>query len=72
MDQVLALYENIQRDPLEFPLEVDMSSGLRMLLTAMMEKTPDKRITLEKVGRVDVFRYCSKPPTPRQEVVSAS
>lgn len=48
-DQVMALYEKIQNDPLEFPQEVNMSSGLRRLLRAMMEKGPDKRITLDQV-----------------------
>lgn len=45
----MALYEKIQKDPLEFPAEVNMSSGLKRLLTAMMEKEPAKRITLEQV-----------------------
>lgn len=47
----MALYEKIQNEPLEFPAEVNMSSGLKRLLTAMMEKEPAKRITLEQVHR---------------------
>lgn len=49
MKQVMALYDKIQNDPLEFPSEVNMSSGLRRLLRAMMEKDPAKRITLDEV-----------------------
>ncbi|CAM9644716.1 unnamed protein product, partial [Scytosiphon promiscuus] len=48
-NQVMALYEKIQNDPLEFPPEVNMSAGLRKLLQAMMEKDPGKRITLDEV-----------------------
>ncbi|CAM9447180.1 unnamed protein product, partial [Hapterophycus canaliculatus] len=48
-NQVMALYEKIQNDPLEFPPEVNMSAGLRRLLQAMMEKKPAKRITLDQV-----------------------
>lgn len=47
--QVMALYEKIQNEPLHFPPEVNMSSGLRRLLTAMMEKEPANRIPLEQV-----------------------
>ena len=47
--QVMALYEKIQNDPLDFPSEVNMSPGLKRLLTAMMEKEPAKRIALDQV-----------------------
>lgn len=45
----MALYEKIQNHPLEFPIEVNMSAGLRRLLRAMMEKNPAKRTTLDQV-----------------------
>lgn len=45
----MVLYEKIQNDPLEFPPEVNMSAGLKRLLTAMMEKGAAQRITLDQV-----------------------
>lgn len=45
----MVLYEKIQKDPLEFPPEVNMSAGLKRLLLVMMEKNPAQRITLEQV-----------------------
>lgn len=52
----MVLYEKIQKDPLEFPPEVDMCPGLRRLLRAMMEKDPANRIPLDQVES-DVSRW---------------
>eukprot|EP00903_Cladosiphon_okamuranus_P018574 g17097.t1 len=48
-NQVMALYDKIQNDPLEFPPEVNMSVGLKRLLRAMMEKGAAQRVTLDQV-----------------------
>lgn len=48
----MVLYEKIQNNRLEFPPEVNMSTGLKRLLWAMMEKSSAKRITLEQVSRI--------------------
>lgn len=47
--KVMLLYEKIQNDPLEFPPEVNLSAGLKRLLTAMMAKGAAQRITLDQV-----------------------
>ena len=45
---VLELFDNIQNDPLTFPVTIG-STPLRDLLTQMLEKDPEKRISLEGI-----------------------
>jgi len=46
-ESVLELYENIQHKPVEIPKT--LSENLKVLLTRLLEKDPEKRVTLDEI-----------------------
>eukprot|EP00958_Prasinococcus_capsulatus_P002180 scaffold201_cov405-Prasinococcus_capsulatus_cf.AAC.4 len=43
------MYKMIKQDPVSFPEDVDTSENLKSLLREMLEKSPEKRITLKQI-----------------------
>lgn len=52
---VPAVYEKIQNDSLQFPASCSISVELKDLIEHMLEKDPNKRITLPKIKVIYIF-----------------
>lgn len=48
-NNVPAVYEKIKNDVLHFPATIAISSELRDLIEGMLEKDPNKRLTLPQI-----------------------
>ena len=46
-DLILDLFEMIKNDPLEFPKDIEVPEAIKSLISQLMEKDPEKRITME-------------------------
>ncbi|KAH9872711.1 hypothetical protein J1614_005105 [Plenodomus biglobosus] len=67
---MIELYESIRSDPLEF--DTDCNDELKHLLQKLMEKDPQKRITIEEIREHPwVTRQGTDPLLPKSENVSS-
>lgn len=66
-DVIMRLFDNIANQPLQMPQSVVVSEPLKALLTAMLEKDPEKRMNMHDIRRCDWYknRY---PPDESERV----
>lgn len=57
-DNIVALYNKIRNQPVEFPEIPVVTEKLKELIRKMLIKEPSKRITLPEI-KVVVFHFCS-------------
>ncbi|KHN81717.1 Serine/threonine-protein kinase par-4, partial [Toxocara canis] len=55
-DVIMRLFENIATQPLQMPHSVQLSEPLKNLLTAMLEKDPEKRMNMHDIRRCDWYK----------------
>ena len=55
-DVIMRLYENITNQPLEMPKTIQLDNPLQALLTAMLEKDPETRVTTQGIRTFAWFR----------------
>ncbi|VDD95741.1 unnamed protein product [Enterobius vermicularis] len=80
-DVIMRLFDNIANQPLKMPQSVSVSKALESLLTAMLEKDPDKRLDMDGIrkstcsstggGEVSVENY-SEPSSSKTHRLAAS
>uniref|UniRef100_A0A0R3RH83 non-specific serine/threonine protein kinase n=1 Tax=Elaeophora elaphi TaxID=1147741 RepID=A0A0R3RH83_9BILA len=54
-DVIMRLFDNIANQPLQMPLSVQLSRPLEYLLTAMLDKDPEKRINMHDIRRCEWY-----------------
>lgn len=50
-DVIMRLFDNIANQPLQMPQNLQLSKPLEFLLTAMLDKDPEKRINMHEIRR---------------------
>uniref|UniRef100_A0A0N4U1E5 non-specific serine/threonine protein kinase n=1 Tax=Dracunculus medinensis TaxID=318479 RepID=A0A0N4U1E5_DRAME len=56
-DVIMHLFDNIANQPLQMPKNTNVPFSLKELLVRMLEKDPEKRISIHEIFRCDWFRY---------------
>lgn len=60
-DVIMRLFDNIANQPLKMPQSVSVSKALESLLTAMLEKDPDKRLDMDGIRKSTWFQDTYTP-----------
>lgn len=53
---IMRLFDNIANQPLQMPQNVQLSRSLEYLLTAMLDKDPEKRINMHDIRRCEWYK----------------
>lgn len=54
-DVIMRLFDNIANQPLQMPQSVQLSRPLEYLLTAMLDKDPERRMNMHDIRRCEWY-----------------